>query len=103
MKKDNCKSVNERSGLPQRDVGIPCENCGCEYRRPETNHCAACGRFAPDPIYALSELTDNWYRVSEWESLGDGKIQAKKKVRVDSSEVPDAWKDALAADSDTNE
>lgn len=94
--KNNAKRSNgtERSGLPQRDAGVPCENCGCEKRRPDTNRCAACGQFAPDPRYAYSMLTDTWYRVTDYDDLGDGKIVAKNKEPVDREEVPKAWLDA---------
>lgn len=84
----------ERSGLPLRDAGVPCENCGCEKRRPTTNRCAACGRFAPDPRYAYSALTDTWYRVTEYEELGDGQIRAKSKEEVPREDVPQRWLDA---------
>ena len=83
------------SGLPLRDVGVPCDHCGCEDRRPDTNRCAACGRFAPDPIYAYSELSGEWYRVTEWDNLGDGKIVAKSKESVPKVAVPDAWVESI--------
>jgi len=38
--------------------------------------------------YAYSEVTNTWYRVTEWDGLGDGKIQAKEKEPVDRDEVP---------------
>lgn len=85
---------DDGSGLPQRDAGVPCEHCGCESRRPATNRCAACGRFAPDPRYAYSGLTDTWYRVTEWDDLGDGQIRAREKEQVDRDEVPQRWLDA---------
>jgi len=78
-------------GLPLRDVGDPCEFCGCEKRRPDTNRCAACGRFASDPRYAKSPMTGDYYRVTEYEDLGDGKIQAREKEQVDREDVPDEW------------
>lgn len=81
-------------GLPLRDARVPCENCGSEKRRPDTNRCAGCGQFAPDPRYGYSSLTDTWYRVTEYDDLGDGKIIAKSKEPVDREEVPQAWLDA---------
>lgn len=50
--------------------------------------------------YAYSLLTDTWYRVSEWEDLGDGKIQAKGKVEVPREEVPQEWLDATVERGD---
>jgi hypothetical protein len=44
--------------------------------------------------YAKSPLTGNWYRVTEWEKRGDGKIVAEKKEEVDRSDVPDEWVEA---------
>lgn len=38
--------------------------------------------------YGYSQLTDTWYRVTDWEDLGDGKIRAKSKEEVDRKEVP---------------
>lgn len=89
----------ESSGLPLRDSGVECGNCGSEMRRPHTNHCAGCGRFAPDPIYAHSKLSGEWYRVFEYEDLGDGKICAKSKEEVPREDVPQEWIDALTGDS----
>jgi len=81
----------KRADVPQRDAGVACENCGCEQRRPGSNRCAACGRFAEDPRYAKSPLTGSWYRVSEWEDRGGGKILAKSKEEVSRDEVPQEW------------
>jgi len=78
----------------QRNAGIPCDNCGSEMRRANTNRCAACGRFAPDPVYARSPLTGNWYRLDEYEDLGDGKFRAKEKTEIDREDVPQQWLDA---------
>lgn len=86
---------NEQSGLPLRDVGVECKNCGSEKRRPDSNRCAACGQFAADPRYAYSELTNTWYRVTEYDDLGDGKIYAKSKERVGREDVPQPWLDAI--------
>lgn len=44
--------------------------------------------------YGYSQLTDTWYRVSDWEDLGEGRIRAKAKEEVDRSEVPPEWIEA---------
>jgi len=44
--------------------------------------------------YGYSRLTDTWYRVTDWEDLGDGKIQAKSKEEVPREEVPQEWLNA---------
>lgn len=92
---DSKPQSTTRSGLPQRDAGVPCGFCGCEMRRPDTNRCAGCGRFAPDPVYAKSPLTGEYYRVSDYDDLGDGKIVCHEKEVVDRDEVPDRWLEAL--------
>ena len=56
--------------------------------------------------YAYSQLTDTWYRVADWDDLGDGKIQAKSKEEVAREEVPQEWIEATEeqldrADTDT--
>lgn len=84
----------ESNGLPLRGAGVACEHCGCTDRRPTSNHCAGCGRFAPDPRYAYSWVTDTWYRVPKYDDLGDGKIQAKSKEEVPRDDVPQAWLNA---------
>lgn len=83
------------NGLPLRDVGDPCEFCGSEKRRPDSNRCAGCGRFASDPRYAKSPMTGNYYRVREWDDLGDGKIKAREKEKVDREDVPGEWLEVL--------
>lgn len=76
------------SRLPLREVAFECKNCGSEKRRPNSNHCAGCGRFAPDAKYGRGAVTGQWYRVTEYEDLGDGKLIAKSKQEVDRDEVP---------------
>lgn len=44
--------------------------------------------------YGYSRMTDTWYRVTEWEDLGDGKIKAKSKKRVPREDVPQEWIEA---------
>jgi len=44
-----------------------------------------------DVCYAKSPVTGNWYRVTEWDSRGDGKIVSESKEKVDKSEVPGEW------------
>jgi len=46
--------------------------------------------------YARSDLTGNWYRVTAWEELGDGKIVAHEKEEVEESEVPPIWREGIA-------
>lgn len=84
-------SVSEAN---QRDAGVPCNNCGSVMRRPKSNHCADCGQYAPDPAYAHSPMTDTWYRVWDYERLGDGEIQATDKEEVGREEVPQRWIEA---------
>jgi hypothetical protein len=55
--------------------------------------------------YGYSRLTDTWYRVTEWEDLGGGKIKAKSKKEVPREDVPQEWIEAtkersIAPDSD---
>jgi hypothetical protein len=45
--------------------------------------------------YAKSPLTGTYYRVTEWEDRGDGKIVAEQKHEVDRDEVPEVWLAAL--------
>lgn len=99
---DQSTSGIEQNGLPQRDAGVPCDNCGCEKRRPDTNRCAACGRFAADPRYAYSMMTDTWYRVSDYEDLGGDQILAKSKEEVDREDVPQAWIEAVDERGDSD-
>lgn len=49
-----------------------------------------------DVRYARSPLTGTWFRVTEWEDLGDGtgKMVAKSKEQVPEDEVPDVWRGA---------
>lgn len=44
--------------------------------------------------FAYSLMTDTWYRVTEWDELADGQIQAKEKEEVDRSAVPEDVLDA---------
>ncbi len=44
--------------------------------------------------YGYSRMTDTWYRVTEWDDLGDGKIRAKSKEPVDREDVPQEWLEA---------
>lgn len=87
---------DEGGGLPLRDSGVPCQNCGTTARRPNNNRCAGCGRWAPDPRYAYSEITGTWYRVWQYDDLGNGQIVAKEKESVDVEEVPEVWIEAMA-------
>lgn len=41
--------------------------------------------------YGYSQMTDTWYRVTDWEYAGDGKIVAKSKTKVPKEEVPADW------------
>lgn len=50
--------------------------------------------------FAYSLMTDTWYRVTEWDNLGDGQIEAKSKEEVDRSEVP---QDVLDATTERDE
>lgn len=44
--------------------------------------------------YGYSDLTDTWYRVTEWEDVGDGtgKMIAKSKEEVPEVAVPNVFK-----------
>lgn len=44
--------------------------------------------------YGYSKITDTWYRLDDWEDLGDGKVRAKGKTEVPREEVPQEWLDA---------
>jgi hypothetical protein len=53
-----------------------------------------------DVRYSKSYVTDQWYRVTEWEEVdepenGKQKIIAKEKEPVDKSEVPDHIVEAM--------
>lgn len=48
--------------------------------------------------YGYSRLTGRWYRVTDWEDLGDGKIVAKSKEEVPREEVPEAFLEATNED-----
>lgn len=41
--------------------------------------------------YARSPMTGNFYRVTKWRDLGDGKIKALEKEEIGREEVPDVW------------
>lgn len=45
--------------------------------------------------YGYSQLTDTWYRVTDYEDLGDDKIRAKNKEEVPREEVPQEWIDGV--------
>lgn len=54
-----------------------------------------------DEVYAHSELTDTWYRVTDYEEAGPGgKIVAKSKEEVDREDVPDHWVKAIENNSE---
>ena len=50
--------------------------------------------------YGYSILTDTWYRVTEWDDIGDGRIQAKSKEEVPREDVPKEWLEATEERSD---
>jgi len=50
--------------------------------------------------YAASPLTEQLYRVTDWEPRGAGGIVAKQKEAVEPSEVPSAWLELLLEDDD---
>lgn len=52
-------------------------------------------RVQQGEIFGYSDITDSWYRVTEWVGLGEGKIQARSKERVDSDDVPQEWLDRV--------
>lgn len=45
--------------------------------------------------YGKSPVTGQWYRVTEWEDLGEGKMIAKSKEAVDEDEVPDLFRGGI--------
>lgn len=45
--------------------------------------------------YGKSATSDQWYRVTEWEDVGEGKMVAVSKEPVDEDEVPAAFKGAI--------
>lgn len=45
--------------------------------------------------YAASPITDNIYRVTDWEERGEGRIISKTKEPVDRDEVPEHWLEVL--------
>jgi len=45
--------------------------------------------------FAKSPLTDTYYRVSEWEDLGDGYIRATEKTPIAREDVPEDWLEVL--------
>jgi len=53
--------------------------------------------------YGYSRLTDTWYRVTDWEDLGGGKIKAKSKKEVSREDVPQEWIEATKERSDTDQ
>lgn len=83
-----------------RNVGVACGNCGCEKRRPTESRCVNCGRYARDPVYGYSEVTDTWYRVSEWEHVDGEHIRAIRKEHVDREDVPQEWVDHITENGD---
>lgn len=52
-------------------------------------------RVVKECRYGYSEMTDTWYRVDDWEDLGDGEILATSKEEVPKEEVPQEWIDAV--------
>lgn len=45
--------------------------------------------------FAKSPATGTYYRVSEWEDLGDGYIRATSKTPVPREDVPEDWLEVL--------
>lgn len=45
--------------------------------------------------YGKSPVTGQWYRVTEWEDVGDGKMVAKSKEPVDEDEVPKIFRGSI--------
>jgi len=48
----------------------------------------------PEDRYGYSKATGTWYRLHDWEEVGDGKVIAKGKTEVDRKDVPQKWLDA---------
>lgn len=53
--------------------------------------------------FGYSMMTDTWYRVTEYDDLGDGQIRAKSKEKVPREEVPQDVLDATTERSDRDE
>lgn len=87
---------------PRDDDRVACPDCG---------HIPEDDRLEPDDglradggaRFAYSMMTDNWYRVTEYEDLGDGQIKAKSKEKVDREEVPQDVLDATTERGDRDE
>ena len=47
-------------------------------------------------IIAKSPVTGEWYRVTRWEDVGDGKVRALEKETIDESEVPEPVRERLS-------
>jgi len=79
------------------DVSVP------DYSEVATD--GGCSVDTGTERYCYSRLTDSWYRVTDWEDLGDGQIRAKSKDEVDREEVPQKWIEATderSRDTGTN-
>lgn len=71
------------------DPSAPSKALGVEFDEERSDEEA-------DEIYAHSSTTGAYYRVTEWEDLGGGKIQARSKEQVEKEDVPDEWLEAIA-------
>lgn len=48
-----------------------------------------------DVVYAKSPVNGQFYKVTEYEVIGDGRIKSKQKVAVDEQDVPKVWRENL--------
>ena len=54
-----------------------------------------------ESIIAKSPITGEWYRVTEWETLEDGKVVAREKEPIDESEVPEPVREQLEGEEES--
>ena len=48
-----------------------------------------------DVVYAKSPVNGQFYKVTEYEVLGDGRIKSKQKEAVEEKKVPQVWRENL--------
>jgi hypothetical protein len=47
------------------------------------------------PVYGKSPVNGTYYKVTDYEVLGDGRIKAKQKEEVSEEKVPEVWRENL--------
>lgn len=66
-----------------------------EPRDPHPERVELAAEYWDVDRYGKGAVTGQWYRVSEWEDVGGGKMIAKSKEPVDEDEVPEIWRGAM--------